>query len=243
MPLANDFEPVNIGDFGCTDVDTEEWAKQNRVRLYRGKVNRWLLARTLRDNPDPDDIRSTLNAVMSKWFDGVGIDPGLAAALESEGIVGEVVDGVRIVKASRLPITIPAIAERREDLKYPPLPVINLENPAIFLDVQFNYRGLAESIAWPVRTAPGIFGVQLQSSAMCPIGCDWLLLASGAPEADAPERKDWGDIFKTKAKDIIKEAASPIIEDLDKLKTPLYVGAALFGVYLTYRIVQEVKRR
>ena len=35
-----------FGDLGCPGVDVDEWRKQNRVPLFPGKVNRWVLVRT-----------------------------------------------------------------------------------------------------------------------------------------------------------------------------------------------------
>jgi hypothetical protein len=49
-----------IGDLGCPGVDVDEWRKRNRVPLFPGKVNRWVLVRTTRDNPTPEDLKNTL---------------------------------------------------------------------------------------------------------------------------------------------------------------------------------------
>ncbi len=46
---------TTVGDVGCQGVDVDDWRKRNRVPLFPGKVNRWVLIRTTRDDPTPDD--------------------------------------------------------------------------------------------------------------------------------------------------------------------------------------------
>ena len=68
---------TTFGDLGCPNLDVDKWRAENRVPLFPGKVNRWILVRTLRDNPTPDDLKSTLAATFMKWFEGTTLDPAL----------------------------------------------------------------------------------------------------------------------------------------------------------------------
>ena len=68
---------IRVGDLGCPDIDVDNWRLDNRVPLFRSKVNRWILVRTLRDDPSPDDLKNTLAATFMKWFSGTTLDPAL----------------------------------------------------------------------------------------------------------------------------------------------------------------------
>lgn len=222
-----------IGDLGCSGIDTEKWQANNRVPLFPGKMNRWLLARTLRDNPEPTDIRNTLLAVFNKWFEGSPIDPVLA----DKGGAPGVVDNVRIVRRSLTPISLSNVARRREDLPGE-LPTVNGANGVLWLEVEFACRAMASSMPWPVRTAPGVIGVQVQSSARCPINADWILLEAGKPLAEAPPEVPITNILAQATGEVIADtldtAGGAAGALLAPLFWPLVIGGAAVALYFHF---------
>ena len=68
---------ITFGDLGCPGVDVDKWRDANRAPLFPGKINRWLLVRTTRDDPTPDDLKNTLAATFARWFSGTPFDPAL----------------------------------------------------------------------------------------------------------------------------------------------------------------------
>lgn len=197
-PVVQDPGPV-FGDLGCFGIDTDEWREKNRVELFRGKVNRWILARTMRDNPSPSDVEGTLVAVFTKWFDGSPLDPAFSKLLP-EGNVAGVTDGIRIIKAAREPMTFSDPKQRRETLTH--VPTVNGANGVLFLEVEFNYRGLPDTLPWPVRTAPGVLG-SLASRVNCPVDADWMLVETAEPVKEAPPKPDTLEALTKAAGDVI----------------------------------------
>lgn len=198
-----------VGDLGCADVDTEKWMETNRVKLFPGKVNRWVLVRTLRDKPDPQDLQNTLVAVFNKWFGTDPLDPAFSLGLPEKDKRAGSTDGFKIINAGPVQPTLSKTIQRRETLPMGPTPTINGKGGVIFLTVTFNYRGLNKDRPWPVRTAPGIIGVQLESRANCPVDADWILSDVGEPEADAPPKRDLPDIIH---EEVIKPTVNAVAE-------------------------------
>jgi hypothetical protein len=56
-----------LGDLLC-NYDMEKFNRDNRVPLLANSWNRWVLARTTKDNPSPLDVENTLRGVFSHWF-------------------------------------------------------------------------------------------------------------------------------------------------------------------------------
>ncbi len=94
-------------------VDVDEWRKLNRVPLFPGKVNRWVLVRTKRDNPTPDDLKNTLAAVFVKWFESTVLDPALPFKGTTRSSRADLIKLERVSK-DRLSLDNPA--RRREEL-------------------------------------------------------------------------------------------------------------------------------
>lgn len=156
-------------------VDPEKWAEQNRVELYPGKVNRWVLVRTLRDNPTPETLRDTTRAVMGKWFRDSGV--GVMTAEASDAV-----DSISIESCSYSRPTPRKTDQRRESTQPVPL-MAPSEHGYVYLTVDFNYRGAQRSMPWPVWSQA--FSL-LRSSKICPIGADWMLAQASAPTAEQP---------------------------------------------------------
>jgi len=187
-----------FGDLGCPGVDVDEWRKQNRVPLFPGKVNRWVLVRTTRDNPTPDDLKNTLAAVFSKWFEGTVLDPALVFKGTTRSATADLIKLERVSK-ERLSLDNPA--RRREEL--PGVGPTVAPGEVVWLEVTFAYRGQQTDMPWPVRTGAA---VQLTSSAQCPIGADWMLDAAQTPTADAPPEQTSSD----KAGEVVSSAADSV---------------------------------
>lgn len=224
---------TRVGDLGCSGIDVEKWRANNRAPLYPGKMNRWLLVRTLRDKPDADDVRHTLLAVFNKWFEGSPVDPALETA---EGGRAGPVDNINIIRISKSPISLTNISRRREQLKT--LPTVNGEGGVLYVEVHFACRALVENMPWPVRTAPGWSGAQLAASAMCPINADWMLSEVGAPELEAPPERPLYDVLAGKTGEVLRDvgegAAGAASSLLAPLFWPLVLGGAAFGAYVHF---------
>jgi len=184
-----------FGDLGCPGVDVDEWRRQNRVPLFPGKVNRWVLVRTTRDNPTPDDLKNTLAAVFVNWFEGTVLDPALTFKGTTRSATADLIKLERVSK-ERLSLDNPA--RRREDL--PGLGPTLAPGEVVWLEVTFAYRGQQTDMPWPVRTGAAM---QLTSSAQCPVGADWMLDAAQTPTVDAPPEQTSGE----KAGEVVSTAA------------------------------------
>ena len=73
-----------IGDLGCPGVDLGEWKRNNQIPLYPGKMNTWVLVRTLRDSPDSEALMGSVWAVFNQWFEGDPFDPIFTDLLSDE---------------------------------------------------------------------------------------------------------------------------------------------------------------
>jgi hypothetical protein len=223
---------TTIGDLGCTGIDVEQWLRENRVPLFPGKVNRWILVRTLRDNPTPDDLKTTLAATFVKWFDGTPFDP----VLPSDGTTRSAnADLIKLERVSKERLSFPQTARRREQLPGV-LPTVQ-PGQIVWLEVSFAYRGHLEDMPWPVRTGAA---VQLKSSAQCPVGADWILDSAAVPTADAPPEKSSGE----KAGGALGSAAGKVGGSLlDALWVPLaLVGAGLLIYFVGVRSIAVAGR-
>lgn len=190
-----------VGDLGCDGVDVEKWLNENRVKMFPGKVNRWVLARTLRDRPDTTDLQGTLVAVFNKWFGEDPLDPLFSSTLPPEDKRAGSTDGFKIIAAGPKRPSLSNTIQTREELPMLPIPTINPKGGVIFLSVEFNYRGLNRDRAWPVRTGGFVFTA---SQANCPVEADWMLTDVGSPDQDAPPKRDVPTII---SEDVIKPVA------------------------------------
>ena len=203
-----------IGDLGCPGVDVDEWRKRNRVPLFPGKVNRWVLVRTTRDNPTPEDLKNTLAAVFVKWFEGTVLDPALVFKGTTRSSTADLIKLERVSK-DRLSLENPA--RRREEL--PGVGPTVAPGDLVWLEVSFAYRGQQTDMPWPVRTSAAM---QLTSSAQCPVGADWMLDAAQTPTMDAPPEQTPVE----KAGEVVNNAAAGVASGLFSL---LWLPLAALG--------------
>jgi hypothetical protein len=240
-----EIEPVT-GAVWCGDIDLDEFRRDNRAPLYPMAWNRWLLARTERDNPTKGDVVRTVQAVMSKFFDDVPL-PDTDIPIDTPGSrAGEdtgKIDHVRVLSATRdLTQAVAAVTDsgwrgskRREQLKFAPTLRKPESRPGFpdpapwYVAIEFYYRGSQASLSWPVHKVQMI-------NAACPIEADWLLMAayqhqSGAsPEKSPPDTEFWEELFKE---------ADKKLPSVPTVGIGLLVGGlAVFGaltVYNTFR--------
>jgi len=228
---------ITVGDLGCPGVDVEKWRAENRAPLFPGKVNRWLLVRTTRDDPTPDDLKNTLAATFERWFSGTPLDP----AFPFDGTTRSgAADLIRLERVSKERLNLAHPARRFEELPGQ-LPSV-ASGDLVWLEVTFAYRGQLLSMPWPVRTGAA---VQLSSQADCPVGADWMLAAAAFPEVGAPEEmssadkagKALGDTAAT-AGNVASGAAG---KALDSLWMPLLLiaGGAVFFIALKHALAEE----
>ncbi|HEY3254281.1 MAG TPA: hypothetical protein VGJ91_10045 [Polyangiaceae bacterium] len=196
-------------------MDVDDWRKRNRVPLFPGKVNRWVLIRTTRDDPTPDDLKNTLAAVFSKWFEGTVLDPALVFKGTTRSATADL---IKLEKVSKDRLSVANPARRREDL--PGVSPTVAPGSFVWLEVTFAYRGQDTDMPWPVRTGAA---VQLTSSAQCPIGADWVLDSAQIPTDNAPAEQSSGD----KAAEVVSNTADTVTSGLFSL---LWVPLAAIGV-------------
>jgi hypothetical protein len=204
-----------VGDLGCPGVDVDDWRVRNRVPLFPGKVNRWVLVRTTRDDPTPDDLKNTLAAVFVKWFEGTVLDPALVFKGTTRSATADL---IKLEKVAKDRLSFDHSARRREDL--PGVGPTVAPGNLVWLQVSFSYRGQQKDMPWPVRTGAA---VQLTSSAQCPIGADWMLDSVQTPTEDAPPERSSGD----KAGEVVSETASSVASGLFSL---LWLPLAALGI-------------
>ena len=206
---------TTVGDLGCQGVDVDDWRKRNRVPLFPGKVNRWVIIRTTRDDPTPDDLKNTLAAVFSKWFEGTVLDPALVFKGTTRSATADL---IKLEKVSKDRLSVANPARRREDL--PGVSPTVAPGNVVWLEVTFAYRGQQTDMPWPVRTGAAM---QLTSSAQCPIGADWVLDSAQTPTENAPPEQSSGD----KAGEVVSDTADTVTSGLFSL---LWVPLAAIGV-------------
>ena len=228
---------ITFGDLGCLGVDVDKWRDENRAPLFPGKVNRWLLIRTTRDDPTPDDLKNTLAATFERWFSGTPLDP----ALPFDGTTRSgAADLIRLERVSKDRLLLPNPARRFEELPGQ-LPSV-APGGLVWLEVTFAYRGQLLTMPWPVRTGGSAL---LTSEAQCPVGADWMLDSVAFPALDAPGEMSSTDkagaaLGKT-ASEAGAAAAGVAGKALDSLWMPLLLlaGGAVFFLVLKRALAEE----
>ena len=191
--------PAVFGDVGCINVDLEKFRANNRVPMYRNRWNRWILLRTVRDNPSDSDAAQTLRAAFGKWnrddrswgpLDVVvesSIPDGPRAGTRTVRVGN--CDYLHAVKVSQSPIFFPReswpkllpagkLPARRESVE--PMPTLSTPK-ALYIECAFVWRGAAESVPWPVLT-DSIF----RPTQGCPTEADWILDSCSLPPTTEP---------------------------------------------------------
>lgn len=192
---------------GCPGADVEAFKAANRAPLYAQKWNRWVLVRTLRDDPSPDVIKDTLAAVFQRWFSG---DPWIRMSGTTEA--GNA-DLIRLVRSSREPILVSPVAKTSADCD--PVPLV-VSGPLIYLEIEFVYRGKLASIAWPAW----------RSGQWCPVDADWILWEAAKPETAraVPGHVTVGDRLAKSAGEAVDRVGDAATRSL---RPPLFIlGAA-----------------
>lgn len=169
-------------------VDASEWEQRNRVRLYRDKLQRWVMAIAVDQEDSQDEIASRVKRWMNFIFQAgpvIGRDIGAATDFH-------------VIDVNRIEPSMPAPSQRREQLD--PLPFLK-PGPVAFVTLEFAWRGPAAEMPWPVTRLVGsrLHGV----NTMCPMDANMMLIATKEGEG-APERKlddrglggDVGDFFE-----------------------------------------------
>jgi len=195
-----------FGDLGCGAVDIEAFKRANRVPLFPGKWNRWILARTTRDEPNLTDLKRSLRGVFNQWLKTQGAMPwdgvfpyhlGAAAGPNRKDAPtsrhGDV-DLLYLMRVSQdQPALAPSSVAKMENGKpalrryVTPMPTIQGSKPPVFLLVEFVPRGINREqwMPWPAHR------VQVFNP-WCPEKADWALWAVLPPEAQhvPPERTE-----------------------------------------------------
>lgn len=176
----------SVGDLGCGGVDVAAWRESNRVPVYPGQYQRWVITAILPDGTGESDAR---NACLEFLWEQFGesyhvYTPVLAAGTYR---VGERVDLLRVSSIGAVPITIPSAdrARRAQDLPEPPTLA---GNHVTYFDVMFVWRGTERDVPWPTWSGGVLFGQSITDAIKyCPTGTSWMLYQASGPLGPAPE--------------------------------------------------------
>lgn len=137
-----------------------DFHRLNRCPLWRGRLNRWILRRSLHDRPTDAAILEGVGGALARWFDrglpwGVnqltGSVKGLARRRPLE-LAGD------LVASSALLPTWPTLAG----------------DTFASVALEFLYMGEADDMPWPVLSPDGRWE---------PFDCQWAAELVGAPDA------------------------------------------------------------
>lgn len=212
-------------------VDPIAWGEKNQVRLYPEKVNEWVLAHRIDGFPSRSEIETNLLVALNAWFGGSGF--GIFT-----GEAGGSVDAVRIVDVSRTRPVPRATDQRRESLDPPP--TLAPGAGVVYLTIRFNYRGVRDSMPWPVWKRPGFFDYPATEDVLvrlrCPEETDWMLSQATTPKAGEPlapvppEESIWSKLgqYTPTVREPI-EAVETLLEVLT-VGVAVYAGVQLYGL-------------
>ena len=201
-------------------VDPTQWGKDNRVRLFKGKRNVWVLARTLADRPSTgwlDYVTLTTRAVMAKWFHGYALDTVFADASDAA-------DDVQVLRISDSRPSVRAAAQRREQMD--PVPTLRPDAGIIYVTVAFNYRGFATEMPWPVW---GSASSVLRAAKLCPFGADWMLVQTTSEDALAASPPPKSPLEK------LRDPKSPLGGAFDALGDLVTLGKWALVAYVGFQ--------
>jgi hypothetical protein len=191
-------------------ADAAAWGASNRVELYPGRVQTWVLARAVeRDVPSDAELRRMARAVMSRWFSETPI-------LDVSNRSGSA-DEISVGQVSATPIVLPHVLQGAGRL---PGPVPTLRpGRVVYVSVRFVWRSLSElSRPWPTWRVNWGFG------GACPVEADWMLAAVGSEQAELPEAAPESSLPEQ-----IESAAAAVGSELRWIGIGLFVAG---GAYL-----------
>lgn len=131
----------------------------NRAPLWRGRLNRWIVRRTLHGNPSDEVMLRGVSDALRFWF-----------AREHLWGVGELVGNVRALARRRTLPIVGDVAARSGLLS--PVPCM-LDDSFASLAVDFVYFGRCIDMPWPVLDAAGRWE---------PVDCVWCVDIVGLPD-------------------------------------------------------------
>lgn len=144
---------------GAFSDDATAFQVANRCPLFRGRLNRWILRRTLVGRPTDADMLGDVAVVLGQWF-----SPSHVWG------VGELVGNVRGLARRRTLDVVGEVAATSDFLK--PVPCV-LGDAFASLAVEFFYFGRAVDMPWPVLDCEGHWS---------PLDCVWFVDVVGLPD-------------------------------------------------------------
>lgn len=154
-------------------VDASEWEKANRVKLFRDKLQRWVMAVTV----DQTDSQDEIAARVRRWLNFV-FSAGPSIGRE----IGAATD-FHVIDVNRTEPGMPDASQRREQLD--PLPFLK-PGPVAFVTLEFAWRGPAAEMPWPVTR---LVGTRMHgANTRCPMDANMMLVAT-KELGQAPDRQ------------------------------------------------------
>jgi hypothetical protein len=156
-----------------SSLEPSSWGARNRVRLYPGKVQTWVLARAIdRDLPNNSELRNMARAVLARWFSPTPV-------LDVTSRSGAATD-IKVGDPSPTPPELPTVLQHWTDLPGP-LPLLK-PGKVLYVPVSFAWRSESETERpWPTWRVSAL-GF---SAGPCPVAADWMLLEVGSSSSNA----------------------------------------------------------
>lgn len=194
---------------GC-DTDEERWMQSCSIPLFPGKWNDWWLVRTLVDEPNQDQVIKGASNAMRFWFSKTAKVPGVTLG-HADNLKVEIVgpDAFQPTDVASIPRITATIASCPEEW--------SIEPPFIGVKVRFVYRGVRNSMPWPVARSSIAFDTL--TGQWCPLDATWLVTTALKPDPketvpDESDEPDLGDLLGDagkKAGDALFDATWPIL--------------------------------
>lgn len=219
-------------------IDVEVWKRSNRVTLDRQKMNHWILAVSLNENPSGADVKQNIYNALVRWqgnfidfywdigtetrivdFDNLdlkflwtGVEPSPLGVLSEKLKMQTELGGNITQSRGALP---------------GPVPTLVAGNVAYYR-LDFAYRGTLSSLPWPVARADWY----AWESDYCPINAEIVLMAAGVP-TEAPAEKS----AQERLDDALKGATLSLTSAL--FWPGLIIGGVLLAGYMAKKRIDK----
>lgn len=148
--------------------------KTDQMQIVPGR-NRWIIARTDRDNVQADGVRLTALVVLKLWLQGASPVGMRAVYTEHPGQL-YAIGAARLLslEVSEKPLELERLPSSQRFEDCPTVRVVNARSPW-WLRISFQWHGPLVTRAWP-RLSVNAIGIEDSNDQ----GLDWLLIEAGS---------------------------------------------------------------
>lgn len=214
---------ISIGQIFCP-TDTDEFLARCQIPLFQNQWNRWLLWRTLDDDPERETLRIYGMNAMHFWFFGSAAIPGITS--------GNVRNLQILVTPEELEVELRGQIATSRATQFGCTPQLK-KGPFAPVVAKFIYTGSQLTMNWPVRKVsyipgPGLLPIPIITQ--CPVDADWILdtVYSPIPGELIPPVSTISDVLPDfDAESVLKEIEKSLNRQTEQAKTiltPLLIG-------------------